>query len=307
MWSPARIRVSRGRGLLDRVDVLVDRVGRPLVPVLGDPLLRRDHLDVLVELAAEELPALVDVPVQADGLVLRQDEDLAEVGVDAVGQREVDDPVDPAEGDGRLGPVARQGFQPGPPPPGQDDGQNVTMHQATSAPSMSRTMGRRPIVPHEGRASQRVSAARGRRFVRPGGQPPEAPGNTSGPRGVSVSSPRFCVALTARSYSARATITLGQSIVPRRPFDRAICRMRNELLGDARDRPPVPPALAPCRPDPRRGSARLGLCRSGPTTGSRTCRPPTSPPQEEGRPPLPLRLARGRRRLLEPRQPLATA
>ena len=86
-------RVARG-GLLDRVDVLIDRVGGALVPVLGDPLLGRDHLDVLVELAGEELPPLVDVPVQAHGLVLGEDEDLAEVGVDAVREREVDDPVD---------------------------------------------------------------------------------------------------------------------------------------------------------------------------------------------------------------------
>ena len=124
--------VARG-GLLDRVDVLVDRVGGPLVPVVGDPLLGRDHLDVLVELAGEELPALVDVPVQADGLVLGEDQDLAEVGVDAVGEGEVDDPVDPAERDGRLGPVAGQGLQAGPPAPGQDDGQHVAMHPATSA------------------------------------------------------------------------------------------------------------------------------------------------------------------------------
>ena len=122
-----------GRGLLDGVDVLVDRVGRPLIPHLGDPLLGRDHLDVLVQLAAEELPPLVDVPVQADGLVLRQDEDLAKVGVDAVRQREIDDPVDAAERDRRLGTVPGQGLQTRSPAPGQHDGQHVTIHQKTSA------------------------------------------------------------------------------------------------------------------------------------------------------------------------------
>ena len=121
------------RGLLDRVDVLVDRVGRPLVPHLGDPLLRRDHLDVLAQLAAEELPALVDVPVQARRLVLRQHQHLAQVGVDAVRQREVDDPVQPAERDRRLGPVPGQWLQPRPPAPGQDDRQDVAIHQMTSA------------------------------------------------------------------------------------------------------------------------------------------------------------------------------
>ncbi len=94
-----------GDGLLDRVDVLVDGVGGPLVPHLGQALLGRDHLDVLAELAAEELPAQVDVPVQAGGLVLGEHQDLAEVGVDAVGEREVDDPINAR----RKGPPAWPG------------------------------------------------------------------------------------------------------------------------------------------------------------------------------------------------------
>ena len=119
--------MSRGvQQLLDRVDVLVDRVGGALIPSsLGDPLLGRDDLDILIELAAEELPPLVDVPAQAHGLVLRQDEHPADVRVDAVGQGEVDDPVDPAERDGGLGAVAGQRLQARPPAPGQDDGQHV--------------------------------------------------------------------------------------------------------------------------------------------------------------------------------------
>ena len=125
-----------GAGLLDRVDVLVDGVGRPLVPVLGDPLLRRDDLDVLVELAAEEPPALVDVAVQADGLVLGQDEDLAEVAVDAVGEGEVDDAVDAAERDGGLGSIAGQGFEPGPSTAGQHDRQDISQHR--TPPKISR-------------------------------------------------------------------------------------------------------------------------------------------------------------------------
>src|SRR5262249_47474499 len=76
----------------------------------------------------EELPPLVDVPVQADGLVLGQHQDLAEVGVDAVGQGEVDDPEDPPERDRRLGPVARQRLQTTPPPPGQHGRQYVSVH-----------------------------------------------------------------------------------------------------------------------------------------------------------------------------------
>ena len=120
-------RVAGGR-LLDRVDVLVDGVGRPLVPHLGDPLLGRDHLDVFPQLAAEELPPHVDVPVQAGGLVLGQHQDLAEVGIDAIREGEVDDPVDPAEGDRGLGPVPREGLEAGPPASRQDDRQDVAIH-----------------------------------------------------------------------------------------------------------------------------------------------------------------------------------
>jgi hypothetical protein len=55
----------------------------------------------------------VDVPVQAARLVLRQHEHAPEFAVEAVRQREVDDPVEAAEGDGRLGPVAGERFESG--------------------------------------------------------------------------------------------------------------------------------------------------------------------------------------------------
>ena len=140
--------MSRGCGLLDRVDVLIDGVGRALIPVLGDPLLGRDDLDVLVQLAREEPPALVDVAGEAHGLVLGQDEDLADVAVDAVRQREVDDPIDPAERDGRLGPIARERLQPGPPAPGQDDRQDVSQH---AMPPLSFESSRLSLASHDRR------------------------------------------------------------------------------------------------------------------------------------------------------------
>ena len=121
-----------GRGLLDRVNILVDRVGGSLVPHLGNSLLGRDHLDVLAQLAAEEIPSLVDMAVQAGGLVLGQHHDLAHVGVDAVGECEVDDPVDPAEGNRRLGAVPGEWFEARSPASCQDDRQHVAIHQTTS-------------------------------------------------------------------------------------------------------------------------------------------------------------------------------
>ena len=75
--------------------------------------------------AAEERPAGGDVAIEAAGLVLGQDEDAAQVAVDAVGQGEVDDAVESAERDGRLGTVARQRVQAGALAARQDQRQHV--------------------------------------------------------------------------------------------------------------------------------------------------------------------------------------
>jgi len=68
--------------------------------------------DELIQFAAEEpAPAEVDVPVQAHGLVLCQHQHLANAAVEAVGQREIDDPIAPAERDGRFGAVTCKRLQ----------------------------------------------------------------------------------------------------------------------------------------------------------------------------------------------------
>ena len=53
-------------------------------------------------------PALADVAVEREGLVLGEDVNAAQAGVDAVGERDVDDAVVAAEGNGRLGAVTRE-------------------------------------------------------------------------------------------------------------------------------------------------------------------------------------------------------
>ena len=96
----------------DRVEVLVDRVGRALIPVLADALLRRQDLDELAELLRDDAPAHADVAVERQRLVLRGDEDAPQPRVDAVAQREIDDAVRAAEVDRRLGAILRQREQP---------------------------------------------------------------------------------------------------------------------------------------------------------------------------------------------------
>ena len=54
----------------DRVEVLVDGVGRALVPVLADPLLGRQDLDELAQFLGNDIPAHPDVAVERERLVL---------------------------------------------------------------------------------------------------------------------------------------------------------------------------------------------------------------------------------------------
>ena len=111
--------------VLDNEPVLVDRVGRALVPVLADALLGGQGEDVLADFGVEDVPAAPDVAVQGVGFVLDQDDDVAQPGVDAVAEGEVDDPVFAAEGDGGLGAVRRQRVEALASPAGQDHGQEV--------------------------------------------------------------------------------------------------------------------------------------------------------------------------------------
>ena len=91
----------------DGVDVLVHGVRRTLVPALGDALHGRQDFDKFSELIGDDRPpALADVPVERQCLVLGQDVHVAQVGVDAVGKRDVDDAVLTGERHGRLGAVA---------------------------------------------------------------------------------------------------------------------------------------------------------------------------------------------------------
>jgi hypothetical protein len=56
---------------------------------------------------------------------LRQDHDPAKAAVEAIGKREIHDPVLPAKGHGRLGTIARQRLEASSLAPGQDQSQNI--------------------------------------------------------------------------------------------------------------------------------------------------------------------------------------
>ena len=99
-----------GRVVLDDVDVAQDRVGRAAVP-LGDAAardVRLEQLDAAPVAVEVPRPAEADVVVERARVVLGQHDDVVDVRVDAVRQREVDDPVLAAERHGRLGALLGQ-------------------------------------------------------------------------------------------------------------------------------------------------------------------------------------------------------
>ena len=116
---------------LDPEDVLVDRVGGAGYQVSAIRCSGGRTSTNSPRLRARNFQAWSMCRFRLKRLVLRQDQDLPEAGVDAVREGEVDDPVDAAERHGRLGAVAGQGLQPGALPAGQDDGQHI-LHQTTA-------------------------------------------------------------------------------------------------------------------------------------------------------------------------------
>ena len=117
----------------DQIEVLVDAIGGAAIPVHADLLLRRHHVDELAELAAQVAPAALHVLDQRLALVLRHQVDLADAGIDAVGQHEVDDAELAAERGGRLAAMQRQILEPLAATAGHDHGQRAAGQAADVA------------------------------------------------------------------------------------------------------------------------------------------------------------------------------
>jgi hypothetical protein len=107
------------------LEVLEDRVGGSLVPVLADPLHGRQHFDVLAELGGKDVPAVAQVPDQVQRFVLCEHQNTAEVGIDTIGQGEVNDAVRPAERHRRFRGILGQRVQALSGAPSQQNGQNI--------------------------------------------------------------------------------------------------------------------------------------------------------------------------------------
>jgi len=97
----------------DGVDVLVHGICGAHVPVGAGALHGRQQFEELPQLLRDNArPSFADVAVQRECLVLGENEDFAEAGVDAVGEGDVDDPVMPPEGDRRFGAIAGERKEP---------------------------------------------------------------------------------------------------------------------------------------------------------------------------------------------------
>ena len=99
---------------LDKGNVLIDCVGRDLVPVgAAGFLVRRQHMYAAVETVKVPGLAVSDVLIQHKGLILGQDADCIDSGVDTVGKGEIDDAVFPAKRNCRFCKLLCQSIQTG--------------------------------------------------------------------------------------------------------------------------------------------------------------------------------------------------
>ena len=107
--------------LVDKGDILVNGVRRPLVPFpAGIVRVGRQHKNAAI--FAVQIPGTADphIAVEEEWLILGQDAHGVDPGVAAVRQRKINDPVFSAKGNRRLGDRFRQGSQPGSLPTGQN-------------------------------------------------------------------------------------------------------------------------------------------------------------------------------------------
>lgn len=98
--------------IINQEHVLIDGICGSAIPILADALLRRDGRNVFPEFGVQDVPSGADMTVERMGLVLDQDHDFAESGVEAIAQCEIDDPVFPPKRNGGLSPLFRKWEKP---------------------------------------------------------------------------------------------------------------------------------------------------------------------------------------------------
>ena len=261
-----------GLVVVDEVERLVDRVRGAGVPLRPEPLLGRDRRHEVAQQRAHP-PGQADVPVQAVALVLGQHGDPQAARVGQVGQREVDQPVQAAEGDGGLGPVVGQRGQPLSRAARQHDAEDPLLrHLAPPPHGPGQALLSQCDLPAAGTATLNSRRGRG-----PGSRDPRVPsvGDDSTPR--------------ARRHVRRRRLGRGRRPGRRRgpPGDRrppravrepAVLPDRRPRLLHAGRRPRRPPGRRRHRhPVLRLGHGRAVQPRTWCTTSSPSTRPGRTP------------------------------
>ena len=114
---------------VDQIDILENGIGRALIPgFIRRTHLRRDRHYELMRQETAELPRVPQVLEQRLALELSEDIRGIDSGVDQIAEYKVDNPVFPAEGDSRLGPVFGQRIKAGSLSAGQHHCKNSTIH-----------------------------------------------------------------------------------------------------------------------------------------------------------------------------------
>ena len=114
---------------LEQPLVFAHRIGRALKPAgAGGGLLGRQHLNKTLAKTGGEVVTLAEVTVERRAVELRQHVHLVDAGIDAVADRNINQPILARQRHGRLGPRLGEGEKTGPGSAAKDDGQD-SFHQ----------------------------------------------------------------------------------------------------------------------------------------------------------------------------------
>src|SRR6185437_16160559 len=97
----------------------------PLVPAFAHALHGGQDFDKFAHLSRHKVPAFSNVAIKRERFILRENVDLAQVGIHAVGKGDVNNAVNAAEGDGGLGTIASKGIKPFSGPSGEQNSERI--------------------------------------------------------------------------------------------------------------------------------------------------------------------------------------
>src|SRR5262252_911594 len=115
---------------LDQIQVLINRVGGTLIPILAHAHMGRHRRDEVIPQKISGSPPLFQMFQQRLGFELSQDVDRNDAGVYEIGKNKIDNSIAAPEGYSRFCPVCSQGIEPLAPPAREDNSQDI--HHCTS-------------------------------------------------------------------------------------------------------------------------------------------------------------------------------